>query len=123
MTVRSETRGRTAVIHVERPEKRNAIDSALTRALDEALNRFQDDAACWVGIVTGTADVFCAGTDVLAGPGEPTPRGGEYGVIRRTHVKPLIAAVEGLALGGGAGLIVRRRRSARLGVHSRRPPQ
>ena len=41
MTVRSETRGRTAVIHVERPEKRNAIDSALTRALDEALNRFQ----------------------------------------------------------------------------------
>jgi enoyl-CoA hydratase/carnithine racemase len=101
MTVRSETRGRTAVIHIERPEKRNAIDSALTRALDEALNRFQDDAACWVGIVTGTADVFCAGTDVLAGPGEPTPRGGEYGVIRRTHVKPLIAAVEGLALGGG----------------------
>jgi enoyl-CoA hydratase/carnithine racemase len=101
MSVSSETCGRTTVIRIERPEKRNAIDSAVARALDDALNRFQDDPAAWVGILTGTHDLFCAGTDVVAGPGEPTPRGGEYGVIRRTHTKPLIAAVEGLALGGG----------------------
>lgn len=89
------------MIRIERPEKRNAIDAATTRELDEVLNRFQDDPAAWVGVLTGTADMFCAGTDIISGPGEPTPRGGEYGVIRRSHTKPLIAAVEGLALGGG----------------------
>lgn len=101
MSVRSEQQGRVTVIRIERPEKRNAIDAPTTRELDEVLNRFQDDPAAWVGVLTGTADIFCAGTDIIAGPGEPTPRGGEYGVIRRSHTKPLIAAVEGLALGGG----------------------
>ncbi|OHV36651.1 enoyl-CoA hydratase [Parafrankia soli] len=101
MSVRSEQQGRVTVIRIERPEKRNAIDATTTRELDEVLNRFQDDPAAWVGVLTGTADMFCAGTDIISGPGEPTPRGGEYGVIRRSHTKPLIAAVEGLALGGG----------------------
>jgi enoyl-CoA hydratase len=99
--VRTERRGRVAVVRVERPAKRNAIDAVTTGELDAALNDFQDDPGCWVGVLTGTADVFCAGTDIVAGPGEPTPRGGPYGVIRRRHTKPLIAAVEGLALGGG----------------------
>lgn len=101
MNVRSETRGRIAVIRIERPRKRNAIDAATTAELDAALNRFQDDPAIRVGVLTGTAEVFCAGTDIVSGPGEPTERGGPYGVIRREHGKPLIAAVEGLALGGG----------------------
>jgi enoyl-CoA hydratase/carnithine racemase len=101
MSVRTELRGRTTVIRIERPEKRNAIDGTVARELDDALNRFQDDDGSWVGILTGTPELFCAGTDVISGPGDPTPRGGEYGVIRRTHTKPLVAAVEGLALGGG----------------------
>ncbi|HEX3833994.1 MAG TPA: enoyl-CoA hydratase-related protein, partial [Solirubrobacteraceae bacterium] len=99
--IRTETHGRTAVIRIERPAKRNAIDHVITRELDDALNDFQDDQRYWVGVLTGTADVFCAGTDIVAGPGEPTARGGEYGLIRRKHTKSLIAAVEGLALGGG----------------------
>lgn len=99
--IRTEMRGRTAVISINRPAKRNAIDQVTTTELDEALNAFQDDPRCWVGILTGTTDIFCAGTDIVAGPGEPTPRGGPYGIIRRNHTKPLIAAVEGLALGGG----------------------
>ncbi len=99
--IRKETRGRVAVIRIERPAKRNAIDGVTTRELDEALSDFQDDPRYWAGILTGTAEVFCAGTDIVSGAGGPTQRGGEYGIIRRKHTKPLIAAVEGLALGGG----------------------
>lgn len=100
-SITTETHGRVAVIRIERSAKRNAIDQVTTRELDKALNDFQDDPQYWVGVLTGTADLFCAGTDILSGPGDPTLRGGEYGVIRRRHSKPLIAAVEGMALGGG----------------------
>ncbi|MDT7746176.1 MAG: acyl-CoA carboxylase subunit beta, partial [Actinomycetota bacterium] len=101
MAVTTDQHGRVLVVRIERPEKRNAIDAPTARGIDDALNRFQDDPALWVAVLTGTSDVFCAGTDIVAGPGEPTPRGGPYGVIRRHHTKPVIAAVEGLALGGG----------------------
>jgi enoyl-CoA hydratase/carnithine racemase len=101
MAVITERRGRVLVVRIERPEKRNAIDGATARGIDDALNGFQDDPGLWSAVLTGTTDVFCAGTDIVAGPGEPTPRGGPYGVIRRRHTKPLIAAVEGPALGGG----------------------
>jgi enoyl-CoA hydratase len=101
MAVTTETHGRVLVVRIERPEKRNAIDEATARGIDDALNRFQDDPELWAAVLTGTAALFCAGTDIVAGPGEPTARGGPYGVTRRSHTKPLVAAVEGLALGGG----------------------
>jgi len=101
MTVSADRHGRVLVVRIERPDKRNAIDEATTQGIDEALNGFQDDPTSWAAVLTGTSDVFCAGTDIVAGPGEPTARGGPYGVIRRRHTKPIIAAVEGLALGGG----------------------
>lgn len=101
MAVTTEVRGRVLVVRIERPAKRNAIDEATARGIDDALNRFQDDPALWAAVLTGTPDLFCAGTDIVAGPGEPTARGGPYGVIRRDHTKPIVAAVEGLALGGG----------------------
>jgi enoyl-CoA hydratase len=101
MVVTTERHDRVLVVRIERPEKRNAIDEATAAGIDEALNGFQDDPGLWAAVLTGTAEVFCAGTDIVAGPGAPTERGGPYGVIRRRHTKPLIAAVEGLALGGG----------------------
>jgi enoyl-CoA hydratase len=93
--------GRVLVISMSRAAKRNAIDRAMADALDEALNELDDDADLWAGVLTGTADVFSAGSDLTAGGDYVTGRGGEYGIIRRVRSKPLVAAVEGPALGGG----------------------
>jgi enoyl-CoA hydratase/carnithine racemase len=100
-TVRHERRGRILVLRIDREAKRNAIDRATTGGLDEALNLLEDDDQLWAGIITGTTAVFSAGTDLRDGAGQPTERGGEYGLIRRRRNKPLIAAVEGPAFGGG----------------------
>src|SRR4051794_14293515 len=91
---------------MDRPGKRNAVDAAMTAQLSAALDLLEDDDELWVGVLTGTGGAFSAGTDLIAGAGEPTPRGGPYGVVRRVRAKPLIAAVEGLALGGGMEMVL-----------------
>lgn len=89
------------VVTMQRANKRNAVNRALADAIDSALNELDDDDQLWAGVLTGTGDVFSAGSDLTAGGDYVTERGGEYGVIRRNRRKPLIAAVEGPALGGG----------------------
>jgi enoyl-CoA hydratase len=98
--VHYERRDHVLVIRMEREAKRNAIDRAMTYGIDEALNLLDDDDELWAGVITGTTAVFSAGTDLKDGSGR-TERGGEYGMIRRRRAKPLIAAVEGPAFGGG----------------------
>ena len=98
--------GRVLIITMERADKRNAIDRALADALDDALNELDDDQGLWAGILTGSTDVFSAGSDLTAGGDYVTARGGEYGIIRRRRRKPLIAAVEGPALGGGLEIVL-----------------
>ena len=93
--------GPVLIISMERAAKRNAIDRAMADALDGALNELDDDDQLWAGVLTGTADVFSAGSDLTVGGDYRTARGGEYGIIRRRRRKPLVAAVEGPALGGG----------------------
>jgi enoyl-CoA hydratase/carnithine racemase len=93
-------RGHVLLIRMAREAKRNAIDRAMTHGIDEALNLLDDDDELWAGVITGTTTVFSAGTDLKDGSGR-TERGGEYGMIRRRRAKPLIAAVEGPAFGGG----------------------
>lgn len=98
--------GRVLVISMERARKRNAIDRAMADALDDALNELDDDHDLWAGVLTGGTDVFSAGSDLTAGGDYSTERGGEYGIIRRRRRKPLIAAVEGPALGGGLEVVL-----------------
>lgn len=99
--VSHERRGHVAIITIHREDKRNAVNADVAAGLDAAFNDFDDDPDQWVAILTGGTAVFSAGTDLATGPGRPTERGGEYGLIRRRRTKPLIAAVEGVAFGGG----------------------
>jgi len=98
--------GHVLVIALQRTEKRNAINREMADGLDAALNELDDDHDLWAGVLTGSADVFSAGSDLTAGGDYDTQRGGEYGIIRRRRRKPLIAAVEGPALGGGLEIVL-----------------
>ena len=98
--------GHVLIISLQRAAKRNAIDRAMADALDAALNELEDDEDLWVGVLAGTTDVFSAGSDLTAGGDYLTERGGEYGIIRRPRGTPLIAAVEGPALGGGLEIVL-----------------
>ncbi|ADP80872.1 enoyl-CoA hydratase-related protein [Pseudofrankia inefficax] len=104
--VQTERRGRVLVISMRREEKRNAVDRALADAIDGALNRLDDETGLWAGVLTGTTSVFSAGSDLRSRGDYVTERGGEYGIIRRDRRKPLIAAVEGPALGGGLEIVL-----------------
>ncbi len=106
MTVEVERTGHVLVVSIQREEKRNALNAEITAGVDAAMNELEDDGDLWCGVLTGTATVFSAGADLGAGTGGPTPRGGEVGLVRRARRKPLIAAVEGYAVGGGLELVL-----------------
>lgn len=101
-----ERRERILVVSLRREHKRNAIDRELADAIDKALNLLDDDPDLWIGVLTGTPTVFSAGSDLTSRGDYVTTRGGEYGIIRRRRTKPLIAAVEGMALGGGFEIVL-----------------
>jgi enoyl-CoA hydratase/carnithine racemase len=106
MPVETERVGRVLIVTMRREEKRNAINEELAAGIGAALDTLDDDPELWVGVLTGTPAVFSAGTDLSVGASPRTERGGEYGIIRRERAKPLIAAVEGPALGGGFEIVL-----------------
>ena len=106
MPVTSERRGRVLIARLERPEKRNAMNAEMTRGLDAAMNELEDDPDLWIGVLAGVPGVFSAGSDLRDGLDNSSARGGPYGVVRRRRAKPLIAAVDGLAYGGGFEIVL-----------------
>ena len=104
--VTTDVADQVLVITIRREHKRNALNQAVTLGIDAALNRLEDDEDLRCAILTGGERMFSAGADLVEGPGERTARGGQVGMIRRHRSKPLIAAVEGIALGGGLELIL-----------------
>lgn len=102
-----ERRGPVAVITLNRPEVRNAIDARTAALLERAVDAFEADPAVRVGILTGAGDVFCSGMDLKAAARGELPYGehrGLLGLTEKPPTKPLIAAVNGAALAGGCEL-------------------
>jgi enoyl-CoA hydratase len=106
MVVEYQTQGRLAVITLNRPEARNAVNGDVASGLESALDKYEADPDLWVAILAANGKVFCAGADlkeIAAGRADllSTKKGGFAGITRRERTKPLIAAVAGSALAGG----------------------
>ena len=103
------TEGSVAVVTIERPEVRNAVDRPTAAELVEAFRRFDADPALAAAVLTGAGGNFCAGADlkgVAEGRGNQVTEDGEgpMGPTRMRLDKPVIAAVEGYAVAGGLEL-------------------
>lgn len=109
MTVRFDTDARCAIITIDRPQVRNAVDGPTSRLLADAFRRFDADDQLDVAILTGAGNTFCAGADLKAvstGDGNRVGLDGDgpMGPTRMLLGKPVIAAVEGHAVAGGLEL-------------------
>src|SRR5882672_3172037 len=109
-------RAQAGIAHItlNRPEKRNALNAELIAGLRDTLNRSAADQAVRVVLITGAGKDFCAGLDLLA-----LDRGNDASVLEhlntarqladvllaiRRHPRPVVTAMRGRALGGGAGI-------------------
>ncbi|MSO58785.1 MAG: crotonase/enoyl-CoA hydratase family protein [Ilumatobacteraceae bacterium] len=111
-----ERRGQVAVITLNRPEARNAVNGDVAQGLEAAIDKMEADPDVWVGILTANTDgqknpVFCAGADLKAiNSGDAgalnTKRGGFGGYAYRVRTKPVIVAVDGLATAGGCEIVL-----------------
>jgi enoyl-CoA hydratase len=115
--VQYSSAGRIAVITLNRPEARNAVNVDVARGLEDAVDRLEGDDDTWVGVLcanTGEQErpVFCAGADlkVIGETGNAdaleTERGGFAGFVYRERTKPIVVAVDGLATAGGLEIVL-----------------
>lgn len=96
--------GQVAVVTINRPQARNAVNEAVAAAMAACFDELDERKDIQVIVLTGAGGTFCAGMDLkgfLAGE-DPTSGGrGFAGIVERPPAKPIIAAVEGYALAGG----------------------
>ena len=114
--VEYEVRGKVAIITLNRPEARNAVNGDVASGLEAAIDKLEADSNVWVGVLAANTagqerPVFCAGADLKAinsgqAAGLNTKRGGFSGFVYRDRKKPVIAAVDGLATAGGCELVL-----------------
>jgi enoyl-CoA hydratase len=103
--LRYERVGAAAVLTIDRPERRNAIDAAAAEAFRRGLKDFEADEGARVLVLTGAGGIsFCAGADLKAMDLDVDHPGGPMGPTRLTPSKPAIAAVDGWCLAGGVEL-------------------
>ena len=114
--VEYEVRGKIAILTLNRPEARNAVNGDVASGIENAVDAFEQDPNVWIAILAANTTgqerpVFCAGADLKAiNSGKAaalnTPRGGFGGFVYRERKKPVIAAVDGLATAGGCELVL-----------------
>jgi enoyl-CoA hydratase len=96
-------------ITINRPERRNAVNRAVSEGIAAAMDQLDERDDLSLGILTGSGGTFCSGMDLrafLAGEVATLPDRGFAGVTRRPPRKPLIAAVEGHAIAGGFEIVL-----------------
>lgn len=112
MSIRFEREGRLAWVTIDRPEAMNALDMAHNEELNRVWAEFRDDEGLWVAILTGAGNkAFSAGADLktlIPAQGEGVMEDWNFGGITRGFktFKPIIAAVNGVALAGGLEMVL-----------------
>lgn len=114
MTLLVENRGAVRILTMNRPEKRNALNSALTQGLLDALRAADADDSVGAVVLTGAGPGFCAGADLseFKELGAGLAAEDRADLTMRLHLafpalsKPIVSAINGHAMGGGAGLAI-----------------
>jgi enoyl-CoA hydratase len=111
-----EEHGRVAVLTINRPEAKNAVNGDVAKGMEAALDRLEENPDVWVAVLTanhgdGDRPVFSAGADLKAiNSGQAgdlmTPRGGFAGFVYRDRKKPVVVAADGLATAGGCEIVL-----------------
>ncbi|HEX6319736.1 MAG TPA: enoyl-CoA hydratase/isomerase family protein, partial [Burkholderiales bacterium] len=112
--LRVEDHGAVRILTMNRPEKRNALNSELTEALLASLHEADKDESIGCVVLTGAGQGFCAGADLAEFRGLQDPQAAEKRaeLTMQLHLvfsqisKPIVTAINGAAMGGGAGLAI-----------------